>query len=314
MLVVLGAINFRGIKESSWTNIVCTAVEATGLLIVLLAGLTFVLGPGPAAAGAAQGAGPVQDAPTWLGVARGAALAFFAFIGFEDLANVAEEAKEPRRHLPIAIVAAMLITGTFYMVISWLAVSVVPPGELAKVEGPLQEIVHRAWPAFPDGIFLIIALFAVSNTGLLNFIMGSRLLYGMSRLGLLPKWLGAVHPKTQTPHWGIVTVFVIALALGLSVSKVTLAGTTSALLLAVFATINLALVVIKLRDPAPSGVFCIPIFAPVVGTVVCLALVGFVPRYSLLALPVFMAAGGVIVAARWRQLQESAVAVAELDV
>jgi amino acid transporter len=215
--------------------------------------------------------------------------------------------------LPIAITAAMLITGTMYMLISWLAVSVVPPHELAEVEGPLQEIVHRAWPAFPDGVFLVIALFAVSNTGLLNFIMGSRLLYGMSHLGLLPQWLGAVHPRTQTPHWGILAVFVIALSLGLSLSKVTLAGTTSALLLVVFAMINLALVVIKLREPAPAGIFRIPMFAPVVGAVVCLALVGFVPRYSLYALPIFVAAGLVIIAAHWKQLQAAAATVAELD-
>jgi amino acid transporter len=312
---VLGAINFRGIKESSWTNVVCTAAESTGLLIVLLAGFTFLLG-GAAAAGAVppiQPNPPVQGGEPMLGIARGAALAFFAFIGFEDLANVAEEAKNPRKHLPYAILAAMLITGTLYVVISWLAVSVVPPDELAKAAGPLQEVVHRAWPAFPDSVFLVIALFAVSNTGLLNFIMGSRLLYGMSHLGLLPAWLGAVHPTRQTPHMGILMVFVIALVLGLFVPMVGLAGTTSALLLAIFATMNLALIVIKRREPSPKGVFRVPTFAPYVGIVVCLGLIGFVPTLSLVAAPVFIAIGLVIIAARWQQLQKSAAELAELD-
>lgn len=307
MLVVLGVINFRGIKESSWTNMVCTAAEATGLLIVLLAGVAFVFGDG---GGAIQ---PAADRAAWPGVARGAAVAFFAFIGFEDLANVAEEAKQPRRHLPYAIVAAMLITGTLYMVIARLAVSVVPPDELARADGPLQEVVGRAWPAFPDSAFIIIALFAVANTGLLNFIMGSRLLYGMSHLGLLPAWLGVVHAGTKTPHWAILTVFAIALVFALSATIVNLAGTTSVLLLAIFATINLALVLVKLREPAPQGVFRIPIFVPAVGILFCLGLIAFVPRFSLVAAPVFVAFGLVIIATRWRQLRASADSIAGLD-
>ncbi len=93
---------------------------------------------------------------------------------------------------------------------------------------------ERATDAVPGGVFSLIALFAVANTGLLNFIMGSRLIYGMSRQGLLPRALGEVHPTRRTPHWAILTVFVVALALALSGTLAYLAGTTSLLLLLVF--------------------------------------------------------------------------------
>lgn len=297
LLVVLGIINFRGITESSWANIVCTAVEVTGLLIVLMAGLAYLYG------GQGEPAKPLQEDASWLGVARGAAVAFFAFIGFEDMINIAEEAKQPHRHLPYAILAALLITGSTYIVIAWLAVAVVPLDTLAASDAPLHDVVHQAWAGFPDGIFTVIALFAVANTGLLNFIMGSRLLYGMSRQGLLPPWLGIVHPTRRTPHRAILTVFAIALLFALTAAMVDLAGTTSALLLTIFVTMNLSLLVIKRREGTPPEAFRIPAAVPLVAIAFCLGLIGFVPLFSLIAAPILLGIGILIIVARGRHLR-----------
>ena len=293
MLVVLGGINFWGIRQSSRTNIVCTIVEASGLLLVIIVGLMFF------SRGTTQVAAPhgpvTSDWPSWFAISQGAALAFFAFIGFEDMVNVAEEVKEPERNLPLAIMAALLISGSVYIVVVWIATTVVPVAELAASQAPLLEVVRRAAPQIPPWSFATIALFAVANTGLLNFIMASRLLYGMAQQRLLPSWLGQVHATTRTPHYAIATVFAAALALAVSGTLVYLAGTTSVLLLLVFAAINLALVVVKRRDATAQQKFHVPLLVPITGAAASLLLIGFLPGASLLTATILIALGLVVV-------------------
>jgi APA family basic amino acid/polyamine antiporter len=301
-LVILGGINFRGIQQSSRANIVCTVVEAAGLLFVIAVGIAFLATDVPE---------PVADEsnavnwPTWMAIGQAAAVAFFAFIGFEDMVNVAEEVRSPKRNIPIAIIAALLIAGTVYIAVVWVATAVVPPAELANSQAPLLEVVRRAAPAVPIWSFTTVALFAVANTGLLNFVMASRLLYGMSQQGLVPDWLGQVHAGTKTPHVSIVIVFVAALALASSGTLVLLAGTTSALLLTVFLSVNLALVAIKRRDPGERGGFRIPIGVPMVAAIASAVLICFVPLKSLLSGAVVIALGVVLVLLRMRHLSRS---------
>ena len=293
ILLLLAAINFRGIRESSTTNIVATMVELTGLLIVIVAGALFL--------GRTPEAGVVQTIEAgreigWTSIARGAALGFFAFIGFEDMVNVAEEVKEPERNMPRAILTALCITGFVYLLVVVVATSVVAPSALAGSEAPLLFVVQQSTDAVPDRLFSLIALFAVANTGLLNFIMGSRLIYGMSRQGLLPSALGKVHRTRRTPHLAILTVLVVALALALSGTLTYLAGTTSLLLLLVFFTLNISLIAIKRRDSERLRTFCAPRVIPILGALTCLSLMPFVPRGSLVTAIVILALGSGLVA------------------
>ena len=295
ILLLLAAINFRGMRESSTTNIIATMVELTGLLIVVVAGAIF-LGRSPDAsvletieAGHSVG---------WREIASGAALGFFAFIGFEDMVNVAEEVKDPERNMPRAILIALCVTGVIYLLVVLVATSVVAPGELANSDAPLLSVVQRATDVVPDRLFTLIALFAVANTGLLNFIMASRLIYGMSRQGLLPTALGTVHPKRRTPHLAVLTVLAVALALALSGTLTYLAGTTSLLLLLVFFTVNVSLFVIKRRKRSTSRTFCAPRWVPLAGALSCLGLMPFVPRSSLLTAGIIVTLGSVLVLLR----------------
>ena len=292
-LVILGGINFRGIRQSSRVNVLCTAVEASGLLLVIVVGLAFL----------ANNAQPQVDAgahdltwPAWTAIGQAAAVAFFAFIGFEDMVNVAEEIRSPERNLPLAIIAALLIAGTVYVAVVWIATAVVPADELGASQAPLLAVVQRAAPAVPAWSFSTIALFAVANTGLLNFIMASRLLYGMGLQGLVPGWVSQVHTKTKTPHWSILIVFVPALLLSTSGTLVYLAGTTSVLLLSVFFSVNLALLVIKRRSPREHGGFRIPIGVPAVAAIASLVLIGFLPGKSLLSAVGVVSMGAVLIA------------------
>jgi basic amino acid/polyamine antiporter, APA family len=196
-------------------------------------------------------------------------LTFYSFIGFEDMINVTEEVKDPRRNFPIAVMLALAITTVIYVAVSITAVSVVPHATLAASGQPLVEVVKQAAPAFPSGIFSLIALFAITNTALLNYIMGSRLIYGMARQGFVPRVLGAVHPVRRTPHTAILLLMLIVIILALSVDIVQLASATSVLLLSVFIVLNASLIVLKSRPDEPKGAFEVPMVVPIAAILVC---------------------------------------------
>ena len=204
--------------------------------------------------------------------------------------------------MPRAILIALCVAGVLYLLVVLVATSVVAPDQLAASEAPLLSVVQRATEVVPDRLFTLIALFAVANTGLLNFIMASRLIYGMSRQGLLPPALGTVHPKRRTPHLAVLTVLAVALALALSGTLTYLAGTTSLLLLLVFFTVNVSLIVIKRRKRSTSRTFCAPRWVPLVGALSCLGLMPFVPLSSLLTAGIIVALGAGLVLLRGQRL------------
>jgi amino acid transporter len=291
-LLALTAIVWRGIGHASWANVVCTTVELTGLAIVLVAGF-LLLGRGE---GVARASASVADLPL-SAILTGSALSFFAFIGFEDVVNVSEEVKDPRRNVPRAILTALAIAGGLYMLVTWLAVAAVGPETLAASKAPLLEVVRRGAPAVPDPLFAGIAVFAVANTALLNFVMGSRLLYGMSRYRLLPRGLGRLHPHHRTPVVAILLILGMVVAMALLGEVVSLAGTTSTLLLLVFFALHVSLVVVKRRGDASEGLR-VPLAVPALGAVVTLGLIAYMPQRSLVAAIWIVAAGIVLVAAR----------------
>jgi amino acid transporter len=274
-LLLLAFLTFWGMRLSSAANLLCTVIEVSGLLLVIVAGLWWISSNAPAAPPSGT-----QEAVLWIGVVQGGALAFFAFIGFEDMVNVAEEVKRPERNMPMALLCAVAVSGALYMVIATVALRVVPAPELAASKAPLLDVVRRAAPAMPAQIFAMIPIFAVTNTALLNFVTASRLLYGMSRQGLIPAWLGRVHPRHHTPHLAIGLIFAVALGIAWSGSLARLAGVTAALILLVFVLVNAALTVLQYRDPTQTG-FRAPRFVPPLGTLGALGLIFFVRPESL---------------------------------
>jgi len=267
--VFLAWIVFRGIKESMWANALCTIVELFGLLVVIAFGMRFVGSVNYL--DATTLANPTGEIGLSL-VLTGAILTFYSFVGFEDILNVAEEVKNPQRTLPMGLVLAVLISSVIYMCVSVIAVSVVPSGELAMSKEPLVDVVRVAAPWFPPKVYSVIAMFAVANTALLNFVMGSRLIYGMAKQGLLPKKLSEVHAKRRTPHLAVAFVLAILLLLALSGDISSLARATSILLLLCFMLVNFALVILKFRKSEAKGSFEVPVAIPLLGAVVCVCL------------------------------------------
>lgn len=192
-LVLLSGVLFRGISESLWLNAVCTLVEAFGLILVISVGVSYWGNANLLEFPASEGGGGMEG-PVALLVMQGAVLTFFSFIGFEDMLNVSEEVKNPERTMPLAFILAILAATVIYIAVSITAVSVVPWQELAEAAGPLTLVVERAAPWFPVGVFAAITIFAVANTALVNYVMASRLLYGMSRQGL---FAGPARPRPQ---------------------------------------------------------------------------------------------------------------------
>ncbi|NJP11579.1 MAG: amino acid permease [Leptolyngbyaceae cyanobacterium RU_5_1] len=277
---VLAFVNFRGMQESSALNIFCTTLEVSGLLIVILVSILFLTGGGVSAGSPAANV-PAQSVAAigWTAILQGAALAFYAFIGFEDIVNVAEEVKNPERNVPRAILLALGIAGVVYILVSWLATNVLSPAELAASKAPLLDVVRQAQPNFPQVIFTLIALFAVLNTALLNFVTASRLLFGMSREGLLPAWLGKLHAGRSTPYRTILVILPIAIFLALSGTLQFLAGTTATLIMAMFCLVNLSLLVIKRQEPRTGG-FRVPALIPALALISNIVLITFASKES----------------------------------
>lgn len=311
-LVILGfalalvAIVIRGIKESIWLNSLCTLIELGGLLIVIAVGFGFL--------GTVDyfNATTVSNPTGALGpsiILSGAVLTFYSFVGFEDMLNVGEEVKNPKRNLPLGLVLSVLISSCVYVLISLVAVSVIPADILANSDQPLVDVVAKAAPWFPTKIFSVISMFAVTNTALLNFIMGSRIMYGMANQGLLPKVLSKVHRTRKTPYVASATVFVIMLGLALSGDISSLAKATSVLLLLCFTLVNLALVILKRRSDEPRGGFEIPSAIPILGAMVCAALLAHAKG------PEWLTAGGIlaVIAVLWFILKPKQEALDQLE-
>jgi len=274
LAIFIGAVIYRGIRESMWANLFCTIVEVGGLLFIIAVGVKF-WGSVDYLEVPPQAEGFGIAGISFIVILQGAVLTFFSFIGFEDILNVSEEVKNPRRSIPFGLVGAMIAATVIYMAVAITAVSVIPWQELAKSPAPLMDVARKAAPWFNglDRVYLFITIFSIGNTALLNYLMGSRLLYGMSHQGLMPKLLGRVHAVRRTPHIAVMVLLLIVTVLILAGGVKQLAEATVLLLLSVFVIVNASLVILKLRKGEEKGGFEIPLAVPALGSVVCLVLI-----------------------------------------
>ena len=278
-IVLIMVVNLRGVSESVWLNVVLTLVELSGLLLVILIGLWAIAG-GNADWSQVVAFETPEDKNVLLAVSTATSLAFFAMVGFEDSVNMAEETKDPSRIFPKMMLSGLGIAALIYVLVSITVVALVPIGDLVGSETPLVTAVEAAAPGFPiNDLLPFISMFAVANTALINMMMASRLLYGMSRQNVLPPFLSKVAPKRRTP-WAAI-LFTSALAAGLIIYVsldaegsivALLGGTTSLLLLTVFAVVNVTVLVLR-RQPVDHKHFHTPVVLPVVGAITCLYLV-----------------------------------------
>lgn len=245
-LAMMTFINFWGIKESATLNIVFTSIELIGLLIIIFIAVPHL------------GSVNYFEMPFgFSGVIAATLLVFFAYLGFEDLVNISEEVKSPRKTVPKALLLSILISSILYILVSISAVSLLDWQMLAKSSAPLAD---AASGSFPNAslIISVIALFATFNTSLFLLVAGSRLIYGISCQGSLPDIFRRIHSTRCTPWAAVLFLGILSitfLSLG-GVKRVAQLTDWAAFL--VFAVINLAVVALRYREPSIYRPFKVP--------------------------------------------------------
>jgi len=269
-MTLIAIVNLRGVGESVKANVVLTCVELTGLLIVIAIGAWALLHGDGNTARLTEFKVPDGESP-FGAVTAATALAFFAMVGFEDSVNMAEETKDPVKIFPKMMLLGLSITGVIYVAVAISAIALVPPDKLSEGDAPLLEVIKAGAPGFPLEIFAWITMFAVANSALINMLMASRLLYGMSHERVLPGPLGRVLHKRRTPYVAIFFTTALAFVLIGYADLTALGGTTAFLLLCVFAIVNVAVLVLR-RDKVEHKHFRAPTALPVIGAVLCVYL------------------------------------------
>ncbi len=264
-VAALTLIAIRGILESVWFTATITLIEVGGLLWVLVANGRYL---GDLADRWGELVPDASWGP-WSGITIGAFLAFYAFIGFEDMVNEAEEVANPRVNLPRGIMAALILTSVLYLMISVTAVLAFRPEELAASRTPLSLLVSQHGDVART-LMTYISMLAGINGALVQLIMASRVVYGMSDHGIGPRVLAVVHPRYRTPVRATLVASVCILAFALWLPLESLARVTSSIMLINFAAVNASLVRIKLRDQVPHETKICPIWVPALGCCLCL--------------------------------------------
>lgn len=267
-LLLVAALNARGIRESLASNAVMTIIELSGLLIVVIAGAVLL---GSGGGDTSRLTEFPDDAVPGLALLGGAIIAFYSFVGFEVSANVAEEVRDPARIYPRALFGALATAGVVYVLVAIAAAVATPPSELEGSTAPLLDVVEASGFAIPSWLFAAIALVAVANGALLTMIMTSRLAYGMSEQRLLPGALSRVLPQRRTPWLAILATTAVAIILTLIGDLALLAETVVLLLLVVFISTNVSVLVLR-RERVQHEHFRVWTFVPVLGVLSCILL------------------------------------------
>jgi APA family basic amino acid/polyamine antiporter len=269
ILLILGGIAAWGIMESVVFASLFTIVEAGALIVIIAVGI----GSDPALVlEMPRVIPPLTNLAAWTAVSSAGLLAFFAFIGFEDIVNLAEEVKRPERTLPWAIFLTLGFGTLFYFLVTSVAVLSVPIDELAASPAPLSFVFSHITGASPV-VITAIAIAATLNGVVIQIIMASRVLYGLGEQGSIPAVFARINARTRTPliATGTVTAIVLVLALGFPLEG--LAEWTSRIILVIFTLVNISLLLLKRRGSlAPEGCFTVKIWVPIAGFLTCLAL------------------------------------------
>jgi basic amino acid/polyamine antiporter, APA family len=238
VIAALSLVAMAGVRESVGFASVITILEVGTLLVIITVCIPMLVGsdligkillPPPTAA--------------WSGVTAGAFLAFFAFIGFEDIENMAEETHDAPRTVPLAIILTLLISVTIYALVSAVVAAFPDRGLLTSSKAPLATL-YEAVSGRSGTPIAVMATIAMVNGILVQIVMASRVLYGMANEKLIPAWIGGLHPTRQTPIRATLFIGTAVVVLALFVPLVQLTELTSLVMLLIFAAVNISLVVI----------------------------------------------------------------------
>lgn len=270
IILLMGILTVWGISQSVGVAAVLTLFEISGLLLIIWSGKDL-LGGLPNEIDTLLP--PIQTS-VWTGIMLGGFLAFFAFIGFEDMVNIAEEVNEPQRTLPAGILLALLIATVMYAFVALIAVLALDKTTLSESSAPLADVLSVTSGVDPKYISSI-GMLAIVNGALIQMIMASRIFYGMAKKGWIWSGLAKVNHRTQTPINATWLVVAIIMSLALWFPLEALAKGTSYLILIVFALVNASLISIKRHSAPVEGIINVPMWVPVTGFLTSVSLILF---------------------------------------
>lgn len=260
IILLLGSITIWGITESAITIFIMTTLEIFGLLIIIWYGRHSLTDSTQIKIWL-----PAFNVKTGLAILSGAFIAFYAFIGFEDMVNVAEETKMPEKNMPLAIFFAAFSAAILYILISYITTASLDYHDLVTSKTPLTLIIKQQGhsPIF----FSLIAMISIANGILVNIIMASRLIYGMAKLKNAPNIFSIIYEKTQVPLVATLLVMLAVLIMAYCFPIQELAKFTSMIILFIFCLMHISLIKIKRTYPKKGNYFVIPIVFPIVGLI-----------------------------------------------
>ena len=284
LLLVLTFIVISGIERSIWFSVALAVLQIGGLVLVIVSGAPHI------------GNRSVVEGASTTGVLSGAALVFFAFIGFDDIATLAEETHDARRVMPRALLATLLISAVLYMLVGLSAVSLVGGDALAAADRPLAIVIAHDWGARASGIVAFIALAATTNTTLLVLTASSRIMFGMSRAGALPAVLSRVGERGRAPYAASMLSFVVAASFALIGNIGFVASVTNFAVYAIFIMMNASVIALRFRMPDAERSIRAPFNAGRVALLPCVAIVSILLMLVFLDGAAWLLGSGALVA------------------
>lgn len=266
LVVFLSAVIFLGIKNSSSLAIIFTIIASLGLGAVIFVGLPYL---------GTINYFEVSETNGLLGVVSAASLIFFAFIGFDSIVNLAEDIKNAEKNIPLAVILAIIISTTIYILVSISAISIMPWEQLALSNAPLADVMGLVLGNEAATILAFIALFATASTVLLLLIAMSRIVFGMAREGSLPFVLSSIHKKTNSPWLSIFLVGLITIIFILIENIEFVANLTNFAIFVIFISMNLSVIKFRYSMPDKKRLFKTPLnigkfpLIPLVGLLIC---------------------------------------------
>lgn len=248
IIAVLFGVNVLGIRGSSVVNIIFTLIEVSGLIFVIYVALPYI--------------GEVNyvemPANGFNAILAASSLAFFAYIGFEEIVKLAEETKFPEKNIPRALFISSIIVMVTYSLVAISAVSVIPYEDLGNSSSPLADVIGKDYGKTGVIIISVIALFATGNTILSNMVGSSRVILNMAKETKALKLLSYISPKRKSPLNALILIVLLMLGFALIGNIEIIARIATVFIFITFIVVNLSVIVLRIRQKEMPRPYRIP--------------------------------------------------------